>query len=670
MHSNDPHAEPEASATGTPTPAPDAAEAEAAYVPSGSDYVSDRDFVDFPISPEVIRAVHDMGFRTATPVQAATIEPALAGRDLLVRAKTGTGKTAAFCIPIVERIPEGDRGPRAIVLAPTRELAQQIADDGIALTKYRDVKVAVLVGGMPMGPQERALEEGASLIIGTPGRVLDHLRRGSLSLAGARMVCLDEADEMLSMGFYEDVTKILEALPKGAQTLLFSATISPQTERLIAKYMTDPEQIRLSTDADQVEGIEHVIYETPPNQHKVRSLLYLLDMEDPTSAIIFCNTREDAATVATFLDRQGFDAQLLSGELPQSRRNKVMKQVKAGAVRFLVATDVAARGIDISDLSHVIQYSLPQDPAVYLHRTGRTGRIGKKGKAISLISGPDLGTKRVLQSQHQIAFVEKAFPTPEECTARRVERQAAQIRDAMGSLVFESYLPTARALLQRPDGDALIAAALRAFFQWDRTRRAEMASDVEAEEPVEVTVPPKAPREVQKARGEESGERRERKERGERSERGDRKERGERRDRKERGERRERGERKERGKPSNELAIDDLDALLLEADSGPEESTPLDDLDAALAVEGGEVEAKAESTETEAAAEASGEKKKRRRRRRKKKGAAATGAAGAEGAETDDAEDGDEEEVSEPAAAVPAEADLALDDLDAFLAID
>lgn len=445
-----------------------------AHQPIGADYVSDRAFADFPIREETLRGIHDkLGFKVATPVQAETVDAAVAGRDMVVRAKTGTGKTAAFCIPIVERIPDGHRKPLAIVLEPTRELAQQTAEQAVAIATYRDLTVVTLVGGVAMGPQETALAQGASLIVGTPGRVLDHIRRGNLDPSGITIACLDEADEMLSMGFFEDVTAILDRTAAERQVLLFSATISPDTQRIVRRYLRDPLDVMLSTDADGVELLTHSLYETSPAMHKARALLYVLDVEDPDSAIIFCNTREDTATVATYLDRQGLDVQMLSGELSQSRRNAVMRRVKSGAVRFLVATDVAARGIDISDLSHVVNYSLPQDPDVYLHRTGRTGRIGKKGVAISLVGGTDLSTRKVLETQKGIHFEVRTMPDADEAVQKRVDRQARQIKEAMGSLVFESYLPTVRALLDRPDGHMLLAAALRAFFQWDRERRAE-----------------------------------------------------------------------------------------------------------------------------------------------------------------------------------------------------
>ena len=444
---------------------------------------TNRVFSDFPISEEVLRGVLDMGFEHATPVQAAAIDPFLAGKDLLVRAKTGTGKTAAFAIPIIEMAIDATRQankPVAIVLEPTRELAQQTAEQSEQIARHTDVSVALIVGGMAMGPQEDALRAGAQVIVGTPGRILDHMRRGTLDASDVQIVCLDEADEMLSMGFFEDVTKIIDKTPSDRQVVFFSATYTDDTKRLGGRYLDEPEEIMLSSDTDGVALIEHIIYETVPGQHKIRALRYLLDIEDPLSAIIFCNTREDTTTVANFLGRQGFDVEHLSGELSQVKRSEVMKKVKRADVRFLVATDVAARGIDISDLSHVVNYSLPQDPAVYLHRTGRTGRIGKRGTAISLVGGMDLATHRALVTRHEIPFITRTLPDAEEAGRLRVARQIKQIDD-VGTVLYESYLPLVQTLREHPEGDRLIATALRAFFQWDVRRKLEAEEAANAE---------------------------------------------------------------------------------------------------------------------------------------------------------------------------------------------
>jgi ATP-dependent RNA helicase DeaD len=441
----------------------------------GKDYNSGRPFDSFPVSESLLKGLGEMGYTMATPVQAQSIEPALAGRDMLVRAKTGTGKTTAFGLPICELVDEGARCTQAIILSPTRELANQIARELSEIVKYKDVRVMAIYGGVGMGPQEEALREGVEIVVGTPGRVADHIRRGNLDLSTAKITCLDEADEMLSMGFYKDVTGILKQAPKGAQCLLFSATVAPEVKRLIQRHLTDPVEVMLSTDQDRVEGITHVMYETSPGFHKVRALLAVIDTEKPGSTIIFCNTREDTATVATFLDRQGLNAQLISGELPQSKREKVMARVKAGDVQFLVATDVASRGIDISNLSHVINYSLPFEPPVYMHRVGRTGRIGKQGIAISLVGGPDLSTRLVLEKQFEIDFEERVMPTADEANKLRVDRQVDSIQSAMGTTAFEGFLGLTKALkaMDSPKGDMLIATALYAFFESKRNKRAE-----------------------------------------------------------------------------------------------------------------------------------------------------------------------------------------------------
>jgi ATP-dependent RNA helicase DeaD len=444
-----------------------------------NDYRSGRLFSDFPISPELIQGLTELGYSEATQVQAEAIEPALAGQDLLVRAKTGTGKTAAFGIPLVERCEPGLRKVQVLVLSPTRELANQIATEIAGIAKYRDLRILPIYGGVGMGGQEKALREGVEIVIGTPGRVLDHLRRGNLNLGNVRGVCLDEADEMLSMGFYKEVSSILKHAPAEAQMLMFSATVDEDVKRLVQRHLKDPVDIFLSTDTDRVEGIRHVLYEAPSEGHRVRALLSILDSEQCGATIIFCNTREDCSTVATFLDRQGLEVELLSGELPQKKREQVMAEVKSGRVQFLVSTDVAARGIDISDISHVFNYSLPPDPAVYMHRIGRTGRIGKSGIAISLAGGPDLSTRLVLERQFAIQFEYKTLPTREVSESLRLERQVSRIREAMGSIAFEGFIGMARALKAHPEGDLLLATALKTFFQWDRERRAAK-SDVDS----------------------------------------------------------------------------------------------------------------------------------------------------------------------------------------------
>ena len=408
-----------------------------------SDYVATQTFADLPLSDELRRGLADKGYTAPTPVQAAVLGPILAGKDVICRSKTGTGKTAAFGIPLLERIPAGTRKASALVLCNTRELAIQVAEEIRELGKHKDLIVVAIYGGAGMKEQTDTLLDGAEVIVGTPGRVYDHIRRGNLKLETTRICVLDEADEMLSAGFYEEVTKILEHLPKDRQTLLFSATVPPDIEHLATRYLKDPETILLSGDVFTVDHIHNVLYPLVDQYPKPRNLLYMIEREDPATAIVFCNLRTDTELVANVLNRNGLDAEMLNGDLPQKERERVMAKVKRGEVRFMVATDIAARGIDISDLSHVINYSLPEDPAVYLHRVGRTGRIGKKGTAISLVSGAELNTLGVLEKKYGIVFEHRALPTPEQAKGLWTEKHVGELREAMQSGCGVRGLPAA-----------------------------------------------------------------------------------------------------------------------------------------------------------------------------------------------------------------------------------
>ena len=442
---------------------------------SPSDYVATRTFAELPLSDELRRGIADRGYTAPTPVQAAVLQPILDGKDLIVRSKTGTGKTAAFGIPLLERIPAGTRRASAMVLCNTRELALQVKQEIEELGKHKDLRVVAIYGGANMKEQTDALKDGAEVIVGTPGRVADHIQRGNLKLDQTRMVVLDEADEMLGAGFYEEVTRILDHLPKDRQTLLFSATVPPDIEHLANKYLRNAETILLSGDVFTVEHIHNVLYNLVDQYPKPRNLLYLIEREYPESAIVFCNLRTDTELVANVLNRNGFDAEMLNGDLPQKERERVMARVKKGELRFMVATDIAARGIDISDLSHVINYSLPEDPAVYLHRVGRTGRIGKKGTAISLVSGAELNTLGVLEKKYGISFEVRTLPTPEDARKLWTDKHIRELREAMQQgQAFEAFLPLAQDLMLHDDGRVLLAFALRYFFVQHRMEKAAM----------------------------------------------------------------------------------------------------------------------------------------------------------------------------------------------------
>ena len=342
-------------------------------------------FDEMPLSDEVKQALADMGYTQPAPVQHAVYEPAARGLDLVVQARTGTGKTAAFGIPLVDQmIKRNQRVPQALVLTPTRELALQVARELEKIGAKRDVHLVSVYGGAPIQRQVDALRAGAQIIVGTPGRVLDHMRRGTLDPKELRILVLDESDEMLSMGFERELHAIVDFMPEKKQTLLFSATLPPEIVRMASTRLHEPQFIYLSGDHVGALEILHFVYFVM--QDKADALVRMLEVEDPESALIFCNTRDETERVAGMLQRQGYDADWLNGDLPQSEREKVMTRSKEGNLRFLVATDVAARGIDISHLTHVINYDFPESTEVYVHRTGRTGRMGRTGTAISLIT--------------------------------------------------------------------------------------------------------------------------------------------------------------------------------------------------------------------------------------------------------------------------------------------
>ena len=526
---------PAAPERGDSPPAPGAAPAPDAASPERpSEYLADVGFDELALSPPIRRALADRGYQHPTPVQAQAFDPVMQGKDLIVRSKTGTGKTAAFGLPLLEKMDPEDKAVRALVLCPTRELALQVAAELSDLGKYKGVRVSAIYGGASMQEQEDALERGSPIVVGTPGRIWDHIRRKNLKLQGCRHVVLDEADEMLNQGFYEEVTRILDQLPKDRQVLLFSATVPPEIQNLISQYTTSPEMLMLSGDVLTVDHIHHVRYDVTDAYPKPRNLIYVLEMEEPTNAIVFCNTRDDTALVTAVLNRNGFDAELLNGDLPQKERERVMGKVKRGEVAFMVATDIAARGIDISDLQYVINYSLPEDPAVYLHRVGRTGRIGKKGTALNLVSGRELGTFTALEKKYGIRFEKREMPSPEDAMRMWTERHVREIQSAAAGAVYEGYLGLAGALKERADADDAIAFLLKFFFSHLRMEKAQAAAAEQS--------PARPPRERERSRG----DRPRREDRGERHERGDRPPRGERSGRDERSGGRERRERRDR----------------------------------------------------------------------------------------------------------------------------
>src|SRR5512137_1727942 len=418
---------------------------------TASDYVSDASFEEMNLAEPLRRAIAEHGYTKPTPVQSRTFRPVRDGKDVIVRSKTGTGKTAAFAIPILERIPDARRKPSVLVMCPTRELAIQVAQEFEALARHRDLSVVAIYGGASMGEQLDKLKAGAEIVVGTPGRIYDHIRRKTLALEECLVSVLDEADEMLNMGFFEEVTRILDHLPATCQQLLFSATVPADIEQIIRQYLTEPETILLSGDEYRVDNIHNVLYHTVDAYPKPRNLLYMIEQEEPQTAIVFCNTRSDTSLVCAVLNRNGYDAELLNGDLQQKERERVMAKVKRGEVRFMVATDIAARGIDISDLSHVVNYSLPEDPSVFMHRVGRTGRIGKKGTSLTVVSGAEIHTLTVLEKKFGLTFEKKKLPAAEEARKKWSDRHVHELRDGMSASIFEGFIPLAQEIKNRPE---------------------------------------------------------------------------------------------------------------------------------------------------------------------------------------------------------------------------
>jgi ATP-dependent RNA helicase DeaD len=429
-------------------------------------------FADLPDSLQ--RGIRDLGWSEPMPVQEKVIPMMREGGDLIVKAQTGSGKTGAFGIPLVAELDPDLAACQALVMAPTRELANQVAGEIIALGKHREIRCVPIYGGVGYAAQLEGIELGAHVIVGTPGRLLDHLGAGRLSLDAVKYLVLDEADELLSLGFWPDMREINKYLPKGRQSCLFSATIPEKVRSLSRVFLNDPEFVSMSEGQETPQQIEHSFIVTTA-QEKDATLVRLLEDEDPESSIVFCNTKDDVRFVTAYLQRHDFDADQISGDLSQSAREQAMSKIKKGNLRILVATDVAARGIDISDLTHVISYSAPQSPEIYVHRTGRTGRAGKAGVAISLVSGLDIGNFRFLQQVNDIEITERAIPTEAAVLSKLRERIAVKVEQEVRALPerdrkskVDRFIPIVEALVETPDGKRDLAAICSFYLQEHR----------------------------------------------------------------------------------------------------------------------------------------------------------------------------------------------------------
>jgi ATP-dependent RNA helicase DeaD len=394
------------------------------------------------VAPDIQKSIRELGWNTPTPVQAAAIPKMRAGGDLIVQAQTGSGKTGAFGIPLVEAIDTDLPMTQAIVLLPTRELANQVAKELEQLGQYRGVRTLPIYGGVAYGPQLEGLERGAHIVVGTPGRILDHLKNNRMDLGRTKILVLDEADEMLSLGFWPDMKDIASFLPKKRQSHLFSATMPERVRSLSRYFLNDPEDVTIDGEHGRPQQIEHFYYVCAASE-KEAVLSRILQYEDPDSAIIFCNTKADVRFITAYLAKRDFNIDQISGDLAQSAREKAIAKIKSGKLRFLVATDVAARGIDISDLAYVINYTTSDSPEVYVHRTGRTGRAGKSGVAVSLVSGLDIGNFKHMQIVNGIKIAEKKVPTERGIARRRKQREEGNVEEEIQALKTRAELELA-----------------------------------------------------------------------------------------------------------------------------------------------------------------------------------------------------------------------------------
>ena len=419
-------------------------------------------FGGLSISRKIAQALTEMGFEEPTPIQFSAIPLLNEGKDVIGQAQTGTGKTAAFGIPIVEKI-NLKGGVQALVVTPTRELAIQVAEEISRIGRHRRVKILPIYGGESIDRQIRVLRGGVQVVIGTPGRLLDHLRRGTLRLDGLEILVLDEADEMLDMGFIDDVELILQATPENRQTLLFSATMQGEVMDLARRYLKDPEFVTVSKGNITVPQIDQVYYETR-DRTKVETLIRLMDTQSVFKGIVFCRTKKGVDELVARMEARAYPVAGLHGDMSQQQRNQVIRKFKNNQIEVLVATDVAARGLDIENISHVINYDLPQDVEFYVHRIGRTGRAGKAGTAVTLVTPKDYLQLRLIERLTKTRIRREHLPGPADVAERQKEGIKEKIRMIIGDGKLGYFRTMIEPLFDDYDPVDVAAAALKLFF--------------------------------------------------------------------------------------------------------------------------------------------------------------------------------------------------------------
>jgi ATP-dependent RNA helicase DeaD len=446
-------------------------------------------FADLGLRPELLEALTALGYEEPTPVQREAVPPLLAGRDVLGQAATGTGKTAAFALPLLHRLQPNRSAPSALVLAPTRELAIQVSEAVHKYGRALGARVVPVYGGQPIGRQLRALERGVDVVVATPGRAVDHLARGTLNLDDVQTVVLDEADEMLDMGFAEDLDRILEALPDTRQTVLFSATLPQRIDRMARRHLRDPVRIEIARDkpaegeAPKVRQSAYIV----PRASKPAALGRVLDLEAPAAAIVFCRTREEVDTLTETLNGRGYRAEALHGGMSQEQRDRVMGRLRGGTADLLVATDVAARGLDVDQLTHVVNYTVPSSPETYTHRIGRVGRAGREGVAVTLAEPREHRMLKTIERVTGSRIAVEKVPTVADLQARRLELTRAALRESLLSDELERFRPVVEQLSDEFDVVEVALAAVK--LAHEATTTSEDDEDI----PEPVVRPDRAP---------------------------------------------------------------------------------------------------------------------------------------------------------------------------------
>ncbi|MDR1511717.1 MAG: DEAD/DEAH box helicase [Endomicrobium sp.] len=417
-------------------------------------------FSELNLSNEILKAVKDLGFEEATPIQSLSMPKMMTGADIIGQAQTGTGKTAAFGIPILEKINSKSRCVQSIILCPTRELAIQVAEELKLFSKYKKgIDIVPIYGGQPIQRQMVALSRGAQVVIGTPGRVIDHLERKTLKLEAASTIVLDEADEMLDMGFREDIEVILKSMPKKRQTVFFSATMPKEFLFLTKKYQQHPEIIKVVSEKLTVPSIEQYYFDIREHQ-KLEVLSRCLDMYNPKLSLVFCNTKKRVDEAAAALQVRGYCADAIHGDMSQSQRDRVMARFRSGSIEILIATDVAARGIDVENIDMVFNFDIPKDDENYVHRIGRTGRAGKTGKAYNFVAGKDIYKLRDIQRYTKATIRRKNIPSLIDVENTKTTIMLDKIKEILKGKDLEKYARMTESLISDDVTSLDIAAAL------------------------------------------------------------------------------------------------------------------------------------------------------------------------------------------------------------------